>query len=195
MQKKQHPASVCLKIFKKEHVNVHESRPSCVLWLFMDTLWCFEYFALVLMFVSPVSLFPKLHSLFFPSFVRLSSRSFLFLSTLLLSPHRSSSFSLFSPNFPVMQRKRMKAPLSTRNTRRWNAIGKSCFVRNVIGMHVCVHACVCVTMKKSARRMASTTSDTSDTSSKQQHAQRKENYNKSKRPVSSVDHCHPYRRY
>ena len=31
--------------------------------------------------------------------------------------------------------------------------------------------------------MARTTSDTSDTSSKQQQAQRKENYNKSKRPV------------
>ena len=46
-------------------------------------------------------------------------------------------------------------------------------------------------MKKSARRMAS---NTGDTSSKQQQAQRKENYNKSKRPVSSVDHCHPYRR-
>ena len=56
---------------------------------------------------------------------------------------------------------------------------------------VCV--CVCVTMKKSAGRMASTTSNTGDTSRKQQQAQRKENYNKSKRPVSSVDHCHPYR--
>ena len=54
--------------------------------------------------------------------------------------------------------------------------------------------CVCVTMKKSARRMASTTSDTGDTSSKQQQAQRKENYNKRKRPISSVDHCHAYRR-
>ena len=43
-------------------------------------------------------------------------------------------------------------------------------------MRACV--CVCVTMKKSARRMASTTSDTSDTSSKQQQAERKENYNK-----------------
>ena len=42
--------------------------------------------------------------------------------------------------------------------------------------------------------MASTTSDTGDTSSKRQQAQCKENYNKSKRPVSSVDHCHPYRR-
>ena len=42
--------------------------------------------------------------------------------------------------------------------------------------------------------MASMTSDTGDASSKQQQAQRKENYNKSKRPVSSVDHCHPYRR-
>ena len=50
---------------------------------------------------------------------------------------------------------------------------------------------MCVTMKKSARRNASTTSDTSDTSSKQQQSQRKENYNKSKRPVSSVDHRHP----
>ena len=40
--------------------------------------------------------------------------------------------------------------------------------------------------------MASTTSDTGDTSSKQQQAQRKENYNKRKRPVSLVDHCHPY---
>ena len=54
--------------------------------------------------------------------------------------------------------------------------------------------CVCVTKKKSARRMASTTSDTGDTSSKQQQAQRKEINNKRKRPVSSVDHCHPYRR-
>ena len=59
---------------------------------------------------------------------------------------------------------------------------------------VCVCVCVCVTMKKSARRMASTTSDTGDASRKQQQAQRKENYNKRKRPVSSVDHCHPYRR-
>ena len=59
---------------------------------------------------------------------------------------------------------------------------------------MCVYMCVCVTMKKSARQMASTTSDTGDTSCKQQQAQRKENYNKSKRPVSSVDHCHPYRR-
>ena len=42
--------------------------------------------------------------------------------------------------------------------------------------------------------MASTTSDAGDTLSKQQQAQRKENYNKSKRPVSSVDYCHPYRR-
>ena len=51
-------------------------------------------------------------------------------------------------------------------------------------------ACVCVTMKKSARRMASTsdmTSDTGDTSSKRQQAQRKQKYNKRKRPVSSVD--------
>ena len=56
--------------------------------------------------------------------------------------------------------------------------------------------CVCVTMKKSARRMASTTiaSDAGDTASKQQQAQCKQKYNKSKRPVSSVDHCHPYRR-
>ena len=59
---------------------------------------------------------------------------------------------------------------------------------------VCASVCVCHNEKKSARRMASTTSDTDDTSSKQQQAQRKENYNKSKRPVSSVDHCHPYRR-
>ena len=57
-----------------------------------------------------------------------------------------------------------------------------------------VSVCVCVTMKKGARRMANTTSDTGDTSSKQQQAQCKENYNKRKRPVSSVDHCHPYRR-
>ena len=41
-----------------------------------------------------------------------------------------------------------------------------------------VRACMCVTMKKSARRMASMTSDTGDTSSKQQQAERKENYNK-----------------
>ena len=53
---------------------------------------------------------------------------------------------------------------------------------------------VCHNEKRVARRMASTTSDTGDTSSKQQQAQCKENYNKSKRPVSSVDHCHPYRR-
>ena len=59
---------------------------------------------------------------------------------------------------------------------------------------VCVCVCVCVTMKKSARRIASTTSDTGDTSSEQQQAQREEIYNKSKRPVSSGDHCHPYRR-
>ena len=61
---------------------------------------------------------------------------------------------------------------------------------------VCVCVCVCHNEKKGARRMASTTSDTGDTSSKQRQAQCKENYNKSiiKRPVSSVDHCHPYRR-
>ena len=62
---------------------------------------------------------------------------------------------------------------------------------------VCVRAGVCVcacTMKESAIRMASTTNDTGDISSKKQHAQRKENYNKSKRPVSSVNHCHSYRR-
>ena len=70
---------------------------------------------------------------------------------------------------------------------------------------VCVRACVCVRVRvrayvrachneKSARRNASTTSDTGDTSSKQQQAQRKENCNMSKRPVASVDHCHPYRR-
>ena len=46
-------------------------------------------------------------------------------------------------------------------------------------------------MEKSARRMASTTSDTGDNSSEQQQAQRKQKYNKRKRPVSSVDHCHP----
>ena len=55
----------------------------------------------------------------------------------------------------------------------------------------CHRVCVCVSQwKKGARRMASTTSDTGDISSKQQQAQRKENY-KRKRPVSSVDHCHP----
>ena len=37
-------------------------------------------------------------------------------------------------------------------------------------------------MKKSAIRMASTTSDTGDISSKQQQAQRKENYNKVRGP-------------
>ena len=42
--------------------------------------------------------------------------------------------------------------------------------------------------------MASTASDTGDTSSKQQQAQRKEKCNNSKKPASSVDHCHPYRR-
>ena len=55
--------------------------------------------------------------------------------------------------------------------------------------------CVCVSQsKKCLRRMASMTSDTDDTSSKQQQAQCKENYNKSERPGSSVNHCHPYRR-
>ena len=58
---------------------------------------------------------------------------------------------------------------------------------------MCVRVCVCHN-EKSARRMASTTSDTGDTSSKQRQAQRKENYNKRKRPVSSVNHYHPYRR-
>ena len=56
---------------------------------------------------------------------------------------------------------------------------------------VCVCGCVwvlCVTMKGSARRMASETCDIGKTSSKQLQAQRKEKYNKSKRPVSSVDH-------
>ena len=48
-----------------------------------------------------------------------------------------------------------------------------------------VYACVCVTMKKNARQMASPTSDTGDTSSRQQQAQRIENCNKSKRPVSA----------
>ena len=45
-------------------------------------------------------------------------------------------------------------------------------------MHACVRACVraCATMEKSARRMASTTSDTGDTSSKQQQARRKQNW-------------------
>ena len=43
--------------------------------------------------------------------------------------------------------------------------------------------------------MASATSDTGNTSSKQQQAQRKQKYNKrKKRPVSSVDQCHPHRR-
>ena len=42
--------------------------------------------------------------------------------------------------------------------------------------------------------MASTTSDTSDTLSKQQQAQRKQKYNKRKRPLSSVDHWNPYRK-
>ena len=45
-------------------------------------------------------------------------------------------------------------------------------------------------MEKSARRMASTTSDTGDTSSKQQQAQRKENYNKRKRPVCVCVRAH-----
>ena len=74
---------------------------------------------------------------------------------------------------------------------------QACVIRRHVQQYVCVCVCVCVcvTMKKGgARRMASTTSDTGDTSSKQQQAQCKENYNKSKRPVSSVDHCHPYRR-
>ena len=64
--------------------------------------------------------------------------------------------------------------------------------RESVCVCLCVCVCVCVTMKKSVRRMASTTSDTGDTSSNQQQAHRKENYNKSKRPGSSVDHCHPY---
>ena len=41
----------------------------------------------------------------------------------------------------------------------------------VVLLQLCV--CVCVTMKKSARRMACMTSDTGDTSSKQQEAQHK----------------------
>ena len=36
-----------------------------------------------------------------------------------------------------------------------------------VGVGVCVCVCVCVTMRKGARRMASTTSDSGDTSSKQ----------------------------
>ena len=47
-----------------------------------------------------------------------------------------------------------------------------------MGVHASMqraHMCACVTMKKSARRMASTASNTGDTSSKQQQAQRKEN--------------------
>ena len=62
------------------------------------------------------------------------------------------------------------------------------------GMCVCVRACVCVCgvsqWKESARRMASSTSDTS--SSSKHNAKKK--YSKNKRPVSSVDHCRPYRR-
>ena len=73
----------------------------------------------------------------------------------------------------------------------WMAVGPKTISN---AQHKCLRVCVCHNEKKSARRMASTTSDTGDTSSKQQQAQRKENYNKIKRPVSSVDHCHPYRR-
>ena len=63
-------------------------------------------------------------------------------------------------------------------------------------VHVCVHVCVCVTLKKKVpdECMASTTDKRYRRFFKQQQAQRKENDNKSKRPVSSVDHCHPYRR-
>ena len=55
--------------------------------------------------------------------------------------------------------------------------------------YLSVRVCVCVTMKKSARRMASTTSDTGDTSSKQQQAQCKENYNKRKSVCVCVSLC------
>ena len=60
---------------------------------------------------------------------------------------------------------------------------------------VCARACACVTMKRKCQMygMVSTTSDTGDTSSNFQQAQRKEKYSKSKRPISSVDHC-PHRR-
>ena len=56
--------------------------------------------------------------------------------------------------------------------------------------------CACHYEKKCRTLMAIMTSDTDDTSSKQQQAQRKQKYNKRKRkrPVSSVDHCHPYTR-
>ena len=60
---------------------------------------------------------------------------------------------------------------------------------------VCVCVCVCVFHNGKKKCQTSTASDTSNTSSKQQQAQRKKKkliYN-SKRPVSSVEHCHPYR--
>ena len=70
----------------------------------------------------------------------------------------------------------------------------------ILFFFLCVCVCVCVCLcesrwRKSARRMART-SNTGDTSSEdpEQQAQRKEKYNKSKRPFSSIDHCHPYRR-
>ena len=59
---------------------------------------------------------------------------------------------------------------------------------------VCVCVCACVTMKKGARRIASTTRDTGDTSSKQQQAQRKQKYNTL--TTSIVNHIPPsYRRH
>ena len=51
---------------------------------------------------------------------------------------------------------------------------------------------LCVTMKnESPTGTESMTSDTGDDTSKQQQPQRKEIFNKGKRPVSPIDHCHP----
>ena len=64
-------------------------------------------------------------------------------------------------------------------------------------MCVCVCVCVCVrahasvAMKNVPDEWQALQVTPGDTSSKQ-HANKK--YNKIKRPVSSVDHCHPYRR-
>ena len=62
-----------------------------------------------------------------------------------------------------------------------------------VRVRVCV--CVCVTMKKvpdewQARQTIPAILQVSSS----KHNAKKKNYNKSKRPVSSVDHCHPYRR-
>ena len=69
-------------------------------------------------------------------------------------------------------------------------LGFSECVRVCVHVCVCVCVCVCHNEKKCQTNVQARQVTPCVTSSKQQHAQRKENYNKSKRCVSSVDHCH-----